>query len=65
MNVSDMIDIKHYTFRELVLEYGPGHLNTVKVLWNAGQGKFNLIFGGVQVRIHIKLNQIYINLESI
>ena len=45
-NISDMIGFKMFSFRELVLEYGPDHMSTVKVLWNASQQKFNLIFGG-------------------
>ena len=49
-NVSDMIDIKSYTFRELILEYGPEKMNTVKVNWNAAQQKYNIVLGGVQVR---------------
>ena len=48
-NVSDMIDIKSYTFRELILEYGPEKMNTVKVNWNAAQQKYNIVLGGVQV----------------
>ena len=53
-NISDMIGFKTYSFRDLVLEYGPDHLSTVKVLWNAAQQKFNLIFGG---KISTSLNQ--------
>ena len=49
-NISDMIDIKTYTFRELILEYGPEKMNTIKVKWNAPQQKFNIILGGVEVR---------------
>ena len=49
LNISDMIDIKTYSFRELVLEYGPGHLSTVKVAWNSPAQKFQLIFGGNKV----------------
>ena len=44
-----MIDIKTYTFRELILEYGPEKMNTIKVKWNAPQQKFNIILGGVEV----------------
>ena len=49
VNISDMIDIKTYTFRELVLEYGPEKMNTIKVSWNALQQKFNIILGGMEV----------------
>ena len=53
-NISDMIDIKTYTFRELILEYGPEKMNTIKVKWNAPQQKFNIILGGVEVLIALK-----------
>ena len=53
-NISDMIDIKTYTFRELILEYGPEKMNTIKVKWNAAQQKFNIILGGVEVLIALK-----------
>ena len=49
-----MIDIKTYTFRELILEYGPEKMNTIKVKWNAPQQKFNIILGGVEVRNSFK-----------
>lgn len=47
-NVSDMIGIKTYSFRELVLEYGPSKSSLITILWNATSQKFNLIFGGSQ-----------------
>ena len=55
-NISDMIGFKMFSFRELVLEYGPDHMSTVKVLWNASQQKFNLIFGGKLFFIFISKN---------
>ena len=57
-NISDMIGFKMFSFRELVLEYGPDHMSTVKVLWNASQQKFNLIFGGKLFFIFISKNTV-------
>ncbi len=49
LNISDMLDIKSYTFRDLVLEYGPKRQSTMRVQWNSPQSKFKLIFAGVKV----------------
>ena len=48
--ISNMIGFKSYSFRELVLEYGPmgHHSSTVRVSWNSTAQKFGLIFGGTQ-----------------
>lgn len=45
--LSDIMGIKVYTFKELILEYGPEHKLYVKVLWDAPRARFNLIFGGI------------------
>ena len=47
-SISDMIDIKTYNFKDLVLEYGPNHKSTVKVKWNGSKQKFSLTFGGIE-----------------
>ena len=39
IGLSDIMGIKMYTFKELILEYGPEHKLTVKVLWDASQNK--------------------------
>jgi hypothetical protein len=39
IGLSDIMGIKCYTFKELVLEYGPEHKLTVKVVWDAALSK--------------------------
>ncbi len=38
--LSDIMGIKVYTFKDLVLEYGPEHKLTVKVIWDAAISKY-------------------------
>ena len=43
----DLVPIKAYNYRSIVMEYGPGNIYTCTVSWNTTSQKFNLVFGGV------------------
>lgn len=45
--LSDIMGIKVYTFKKLVIEYGPEHKLTVKVSWDAITSRYFLPISNV------------------
>uniref|UniRef100_T1J569 Mediator of RNA polymerase II transcription subunit 14 n=1 Tax=Strigamia maritima TaxID=126957 RepID=T1J569_STRMM len=45
--LSNMAEVKTYSYRRLILGYGPNKANTVTILWRSLEKKFHLVFGVV------------------
>ena len=45
--IVDLVPMKSYNYRNIVLEYGPGNIYTCTVTWNTTSQSFSLVFGGV------------------
>jgi len=46
--VVELVNIQSYNYRNIVLEYGPGHVYSATVTWSIKSSSFNLTFGGTE-----------------
>lgn len=47
-DLSHVMGIKSFNYKEVILEYGPGHKQLVSIVWNSETSNFQLLFGGVK-----------------